>query len=146
MSQTDPVRYVLMVVIDPQREYAIGITKKKGPKELIGRLCFPGGKIEPGEEPAMAASRELLEETGVTVKPGDWHDLGVRVTKNGVLHVFCAMSDRVLHARTCEEEPVHHLAIARHLEYATRQPAQYAPDFLQDLNTARLCSLVSEPA
>jgi 8-oxo-dGTP diphosphatase len=35
-----------------------------------GRHEFPGGKVEPGESPAMAAARECLEESGVGVRVG----------------------------------------------------------------------------
>jgi ADP-ribose pyrophosphatase len=35
-------------------------------KHGVGRVCltFPGGYVAPGEDPAVAAERELLEETG----------------------------------------------------------------------------------
>ena len=35
-------------------------------KHGVGRVCltFPGGYVAPGEDPAIAAQRELLEETG----------------------------------------------------------------------------------
>ncbi len=39
---------------------AAGITQAGDP-------CFPGGRIEPGETPARAASREMEEEIGVRV-------------------------------------------------------------------------------
>jgi 8-oxo-dGTP diphosphatase len=37
---------------------------------LGGKLCFPGGGLEPGESPAQAAVREMAEELGATVTPG----------------------------------------------------------------------------
>lgn len=33
-----------------------------------GEWCMPGGGIEPGERPAEAAEREVLEETGLRVR------------------------------------------------------------------------------
>ena len=34
-----------------------------------GKWAFPGGKIEPGEPVQAAAAREVVEETGVVVRP-----------------------------------------------------------------------------
>lgn len=40
---------------------------------LAGAWEFPGGKIEPGEDPLAAARREMREETGLT--GGSWEPL-----------------------------------------------------------------------
>jgi 8-oxo-dGTP diphosphatase len=37
---------------------------------LGGKLCFPGGGLEPGESPAEAAVREMAEELGAVVTAG----------------------------------------------------------------------------
>ncbi|RYB91830.1 NUDIX hydrolase [Nocardioides oleivorans] len=39
-----------------------------------------GGHLEPGEEPRAGALRELAEETGVRLEPGDLHDVGAFAT------------------------------------------------------------------
>ncbi|MBT4791358.1 MAG: NUDIX domain-containing protein [Halobacteriovoraceae bacterium] len=36
--------------------------------ELCGLREFPGGKVDPGETPLMAALREVREETGVMIE------------------------------------------------------------------------------
>ena len=38
---------------------------RRGSEPWKGRLAFPGGFVEYGEEPEEAVLRELLEETGV---------------------------------------------------------------------------------
>ena len=45
-------------------------------KHGLGRICltFPGGALEPGETPLVAAQRELLEELGLRATL--WHSLG----------------------------------------------------------------------
>ena len=44
-----------------------------------GKIVLPGGKIEPGESAAVAAARELAEETGLTTDPGALREVaGIR--------------------------------------------------------------------
>ena len=57
-----------------------------------GSLAFPGGYLEPGEEPQAAARRELLEETGFVAE--HWKPLGSYVVDPnrgaGTGHLFLA--------------------------------------------------------
>lgn len=45
-------------------------------KRGTSRFLNPGGKPEPGEEPAQCAARELAEETGIHIPAGDLIPLG----------------------------------------------------------------------
>lgn len=71
---TAPVRETLVVaaaVVDdldtPTRLLAC---RRTAPSALAGRWEFPGGKVEPDEDPIAALHRELLEELGIRVKLG----------------------------------------------------------------------------
>jgi ADP-ribose pyrophosphatase len=67
-----------------QRQYKHG-------SRTIG-LTFPAGAIEPGEDPAVAAGRELWEETGIRAR--NWRSLGRFVLSGnqgaGAVHLFFA--------------------------------------------------------
>ncbi len=46
------------------------LTQRKKGAHLAGAWEFPGGKVEPGEDPRRALARELEEEIGVHVDVG----------------------------------------------------------------------------
>lgn len=52
------------------------LVKKKKPDWQIGKWNGPGGEVEPGEDAAKAASRELFEETGLHIEPEAWEVVG----------------------------------------------------------------------
>lgn len=133
---TDKSKYVLCTAITPDGATAVGITKLKGPEFLLGKVTFPGGKIEPNEDPRDAAARELLEETGIAlpatafVKVDEVHGDGRE------LHSYVAVTDKTRCARQMEEEPVWLLEVDFHVQQARRQPSAYAPDFLENVARA----------
>ncbi|MDO5025297.1 MAG: (deoxy)nucleoside triphosphate pyrophosphohydrolase [Trueperella sp.] len=41
--------------------------QRSAPADLAGKWEFPGGKVEPGEDPLAAVHREICEELGVEI-------------------------------------------------------------------------------
>ncbi len=51
------------------------LTRRKEGAHLAGMWEFPGGKVEPGEDPRDALRRELEEELGIDVRVGEIVDV-----------------------------------------------------------------------
>ena len=60
------VRVAAAVII--RRDGAVLLAQRPPGKPYAGYWEFPGGKLEPGETPAHALSRELAEELGIAVR------------------------------------------------------------------------------
>ncbi len=48
------------------------IARRRKEERLGGKWEFPGGKVEPGENPEQALKRELREELGIEAEIGDF--------------------------------------------------------------------------
>jgi len=60
---------VVAAVIERNGQILIGQRKARGRHAL--KWEFPGGKVEPGEEPRAALARELREELGIEAQIGE---------------------------------------------------------------------------
>ena len=61
---------------------------RRGTEPGRGQWSVPGGRVEPGEDAAAAAAREVLEETGVPVVVGDLVGVVERPGPGGVTYVI----------------------------------------------------------
>jgi len=58
------------IVDDLHQPRRLLAAQRSAPPELAGFWEFPGGKVEPGEDPAAALHREIREELGVEIRLG----------------------------------------------------------------------------
>jgi len=69
----DGSRVAAIIALTPDNRVIIARQFRTGPEKIMDEL--PGGFVEPGEEPELAARREFAEETGYKI--GDLEFLGI---------------------------------------------------------------------
>ncbi len=89
-STIDAPDFVVIVALTTDHLVVAERNYKHGPRRVS--LHLPAGYLEPGEDPLLAAQRELLEETGYAAD--EWSPLGSFVSDgnrgNGTGHFFLA--------------------------------------------------------
>lgn len=83
--------WVNVIALTPEKEVVLVEQYRYGTEEIL--LEIPGGVIDGGEDPAAAAKRELLEETGYSA--GKWVFLGKSLPnpamQNNTVHHYLAL-------------------------------------------------------
>lgn len=97
--------YVVGFVFSADR-MRLALIEKQKPKWQAGKLNGIGGKVEPGEQHAVAQSREFHEETGVLILPQYWRKFAVLAGPDYRVTCFVAFDDAVLNVQTMEKEQV----------------------------------------
>ena len=84
-----------VALLDGRRVLA---ARRAFPSHLAGSWEFPGGKVEPGEDPAATAVREIAEELGCGIEVTGWLE-GESLVQSSLLL-------RIATARLTDGDPV----------------------------------------
>lgn len=63
LSLTEAAKNQAAIVVIPKGPLVLAVTRGAD----VYDLAFPGGKLDPGEQPIEAARREVFEETGLVI-------------------------------------------------------------------------------
>ena len=108
---SEPRLAARLLIIHPVDHHVLVVTRKHD----LNRLCFPGGKIEPGESIQEGVVRETLEETGLHVPHHTLIPIHVGYVHNDVpndphvyeVHTFFApWNDAYAHPKMQEERVI----------------------------------------
>lgn len=121
-------RCVSLIAINPAADEILLVRKTQGPAHLIGKLTFPGGKVDAGDlSPAHAACRQAIEEGGLVLRPQDLVHLMYRGDHSFRLDVFVAVADLSQAGPQPNEcEPVFRASWSKTRQGVLEHPLDYA--------------------
>jgi 8-oxo-dGTP diphosphatase len=103
MENITRIEYVAGFLFSPDYQQVVLIKKEK-PAWQAGKLNAVGGKVELGETPVIAMSREFEEEAGLKID--DWKSFCTLSGEGYVVHFFYSVSDDFKASKTCTHESV----------------------------------------
>lgn len=101
MSSQPPIHVVGAVIVRDGLVFAA----RRSPERSAGGLWeFPGGKVEPGEQPTGALHRELAEELGVEVRVGDLTSRHTTPVGSALIDLACYWAELLTDAPTASTD------------------------------------------
>ena len=85
---TGPQSFTVVAAALVDRAGRILLQQRSPGRAMAGLWEFPGGKVEPGERPEAALSRELKEELGINVDPASLAPSCFASADNGGRHML----------------------------------------------------------
>ncbi len=93
------IQYVAGFLFTPDQDQVVLISKNS-PDWQVGMLGGVGGKIDPGELPRQAMSREFQQETGVKIASNEWKALARLEGFNFQVYFFFSISEKALQIKS----------------------------------------------
>jgi 8-oxo-dGTP diphosphatase len=112
------------------------VTRRREGTHLAGAWEFPGGKVEPGEDPREALRRELREELAIDVAVGEIVDVTFHRYENADKAVLLLFFEAVRQASSPDPRAVD-VAAFRWAEGPELDPASFPPADAEVLRKVR---------
>lgn len=130
------INYVNTIIFNQDGSKIAYLKKLSGPKFLIGRYNFVGGKVEVGETSILAAAREIQEEAFVNIDESLLVSINLWEEEDVSLETFiiCLDSNLFSQIKQSSNEPIFIDDLNTVKNDAVLNPSLYSEDFLYFLN------------